>query len=128
MHFDLPLNGRPLPTGAELQRSLNALLPDSVRVVGVEPAPEVDALGRPWHSRLWATGKLYSYRVFAGQVLDPLERRQRHLVGHRPLDVAAMSEAANHLHGRIDCAAFANRRAGEPPPCDVDPEQTLAGR
>ena len=35
-----------------------------------------------------------------------------------------MAEAARHLHGAIDCAVFANRRSGEPPPARADPRAT----
>ena len=35
-----------------------------------------------------------------------------------------MAEAARHLHGAIDCAAFANRRAGEPLPVELAPSLT----
>jgi tRNA pseudouridine38-40 synthase len=31
-----------------------------------------------------------------------------------------MNAAAGHLLGKLDCAAFANRRAGEPPPRELD--------
>ena len=124
-HFDLLPNVEgPAPDADALQRSLNAMLPKSIRVTAVEEAPELDASGRPWHARLWAAGKLYSYRLCTGDVLDPLHRRQRHHVGRRDLDVGAMAEAARHLHGAIDCAAFANRRAGEPLPVELAPSLT----
>ena len=123
-HFDLLPSETPPPDAGALQRSLNAMLPKSIRVTAVEQAPELDASGRPWHARLWAAGKLYSYRLCTGDVLDPLHRRQRHHVGRRALDVGAMVEAARHLHGHVDCAAFANRRAGEPLPVDLAPSLT----
>ena len=114
-----------LPTGEELQRSLNAMLPTALRLTNVEVAPEMDPCGHPWHARRWATGKLYSYRLHYGPVLDPLQRLQRHHVGHRPLDLDRMRQGAGHLAiGRLDCAALANRRAGEPLPIDHDPSLT----
>ena len=130
-HFDLPVisseepqQKKPLPSPSELERSLNAMLPDAVRVINLELAPEVDESGRQWDARRWASGKLYSYRLHSGDVLDPLERRQRHHVGHNALDVPLMVEAAGHLHGLIDCAAFANRRPGELSPLECDPQLT----
>ena len=57
-------------------------------------------------------------------MLDPLVRRERFLAGHRPLDLARMEAAAAHMTGYIDCACFANRRPGEPPPVDTPAEQT----
>ena len=126
VHFDIPppASPRPLPTGEELQRSLNAMMPASLRLCDVELADEVDDDGRPWHARRWAAGKLYSYRLHYGRVFDPLERLQRFDVGHRALDVEAMKRAAMHMEGAVDCAAFANRRAGEPPPIAHSPEVT----
>jgi tRNA pseudouridine38-40 synthase len=123
VHFDLPTRGaggRSLPLPHELEYSLNCLLPPSVRIHDVELAPEADQIGRRWHARYWSTGKLYSYRLGSGGIASPLERRQRHWVGRKPLDVAAMAAAAQHLHGAIDCAAFANRRAGDVPPIESD--------
>ena len=120
IHFDIPplASGRPLPTGEEVQRSLNAMMPGSLRLADVELASEIDEEGRPWNARRWATGKLYSYRLHYGLVFDPLERLQRHDVGPQMLDLVAMREAATYMVGAIDCAAFANRRAGQPPPID----------
>ena len=115
VHFDVPLEVKVPITSQKLEVSLNALLPHDVRVYHVEPAPERDELGRPWHAIRWATGKLYSYRLQSGGILDPLLRRQWVHAGHLPLDVDAMSAAAAHLVGSVDCAALANRRAGEPP-------------
>ena len=128
VHFDLPQvasSSRTLPTGEALQRSLNSMLPVGLQLADVEVAPELDSLGRRWHARLWATGKLYSYRLHFGQVADPLDRRQRAHFGHRRLDLALMSEAASHLEGEIDCAAFANRRAGEALPFTHEVEKTM---
>eukprot|EP00964_Phaeocystis_antarctica_P002663 scaffold1396_cov73-Phaeocystis_antarctica.AAC.6 len=127
VHFDLPDH---LDGGLQLQHSLNALLPPDVRVHAIEAAPELDSTGRPWHAIRWATGKLYSYRLFEGDPLDPLERRQRHQVPRRDgtLDRAAMRKAIGHLLGEVDCAAFANRRSSgagkEAPPQAWDVSET----
>ena len=79
---------------------------------------KVDEYGRQWHARLWATGKLYTYRISTGQQYDPLDRRLRHHVrcfhGGAGLDMDAMRHMASQLRGDFDCAAFANRRSGEP--------------
>ena len=121
IHFDLAQgrNGN-FPSGEALARSLNALCPPELRVSNVEEAPETDKAGRLWHARLWATGKLYSYRLSTGRCWDPLEVRSRHHAHHLPLDLDAMNAASGHLLGKLDCAAFANRRAGEPPPRELD--------
>ena len=62
VHFDL----FGAPDAAALEHSLNRLLPGDVRVTAVEPAPERDLHSRHWHAIYWATGKLYSYRFYAG--------------------------------------------------------------
>ena len=110
VHFDLPDH---VEGGDSLQHSLNAILPADVRIHAIEAAPELDASGRPWHAIRWATGKRYCYRIFEGDPLDPLDRRQRHQVPRRDgtLDRDAMRTAIGHLLGEVDCAAFANRRS-----------------
>ena len=119
IHFDLQESSKAHPPPAVLQRSLNALLPPSVRLVDLEQAPERDALGRLWHARLWATGKLYSYRLFVGPVLDPLRRHERmHILC--PFDLSAVRSTIPHLTGLVDCAALANRRSGEELPMHWD--------
>ena len=123
VHFDLHPTStrRELPNSDDLHASLNALLPSDLRVADIEEANEIDGAGRPWHARRWATGKLYSYRLSVGRSrsYDPLGRRSRHHAG-AALDPAAMREAAAWMIGDVDCAAFANRRAGEPPPREME--------
>lgn len=63
VHFDLFSS----PAANEMEHSLNCLLPPDIRVADLEPAPECDQLLRPWHAIYWATGKLYSYRFYAGR-------------------------------------------------------------
>lgn len=127
-HFDLqPGAGPPLPSGDELVRACNAMLPPDLRVRSVEEAPEratFHGVERAWHSMYWAHSKLYSYRLCSGALLEPLERRERHLAGPDALDVGAMAAAAAHLVGEVDCAAFANRRRGEPLPREYEPAFT----
>lgn len=94
-HFDLHV----LCEGWKLQRALNALLPEDVRVLRAARAPTA------FHARYSATGKEYRYFIWNGPILPP------HLRHHRahertPLDVAAMRDAAARLVGRHDFAAF----------------------
>lgn len=82
-----------------LAAALNARLPHAVRVVSVEPAPE------RFHARFRARSKIYRYRIWHADVINPFESRYAwHLSG--PLDVAAMAEAARVLEGRHDFEAF----------------------
>lgn len=94
-HFDL---ARPWPP-ERLQRALNAVLPESIRVVRLTRT-------RPdFHARYDARGKEYRYRIWNAPVECPLHRLQAVHV-RKPLDLAAMRRAAALLEGRHDFAAF----------------------
>ncbi len=94
-HFDL---ARPWEDW-KLQRALNALLPDSVRVM------ELRRTRSHFHARYDAKGKEYRYTVWSGPVPCPLHRRQAVHV-RLPLNVDAMRQAAALLVGTHDFAAF----------------------
>jgi tRNA pseudouridine38-40 synthase len=91
---------RPLEPLA-LQRALNALLPEDVRVLAAAEAPP------GFHARKSARSKLYRYLLDAGAVPLPTRRR---LAGHVPwrLDEARVLEAATVFLGRQDFAALAS--------------------
>jgi tRNA pseudouridine38-40 synthase len=89
---------------AALQRRLAGVLPADVVVSSVTRA----AAG--FDARFAATGRHYRYRV-ADETLDPLRRHDTVSV-KRPLDVAAMNEAAQGLVGEHDFAAYAKPREG----------------
>jgi tRNA pseudouridine38-40 synthase len=89
--------------GPSLVRSLNASLPDSVRVL------EADLVPDSFHARYSARRKTYRYRLWNADVLSPFERQYVwHVYG--PLDRDAMAAAAMRIEGRHDFAAF--RAAG----------------
>jgi tRNA pseudouridine38-40 synthase len=91
---------RPMPP-AELQRALNALLPDDVRVLEAVPAPD------GFHARKSALSKLYRYELDTGPVQLPTRRR---LAAHVrwSLDEAAVRAAAELFRGRHDFASLAS--------------------
>lgn len=94
-HLDVPAGWKP----GQLQLAMNALLPESVRVVKARRA-------RPdFHARFDATGKEYRYSIWNAPVACPLHRRQA-LHVRLPLDVAAMRAAAALLEGTHDFASF----------------------
>jgi tRNA U38,U39,U40 pseudouridine synthase TruA len=108
IHFDLPtpsssrsgFDGDSSSAVAQLEYSLNQMLPLDVRIHGIELAPpasaEQSSRGLPWHANLNATGKLYTYRLAIGSVLSPLESRQRahyHPARH-PVDLAVLEHVA----------------------------------
>jgi tRNA pseudouridine38-40 synthase len=85
--------------GPGLVRSLNASLPDTVRVLAAELVPD------SFHARYNARRKTYRYRLWNADVLSPFERPYVwHVYG--ALDRAAMATAATLIEGRHDFAAF----------------------
>jgi len=95
-HFSLE---KPIPP-ANLVRAANARLPPSIRFMASSKAPE------GFDARLSAKGKEYRYHVYQADILPP------HLAPfwtfcHRPLDLAAMREAAAHFVGTHDFVSFA---------------------
>lgn len=86
---------------SKLQRALNALLPEDVRVLAVALAPP------GFHARKSALGKLYRYLLDAGGAQLPTRRR---LAGHVPwrLDEGRVAEAAGLYLGRQDFASLAS--------------------
>jgi tRNA pseudouridine38-40 synthase len=83
----------------DLQRALNAKLPEDVRVLSAElAAPEFSA-------RFSARSKMYRYRISNTLVMSPFQRRFAWHVS-RPLDLAAMKDAARELVGEHDFASF----------------------
>ncbi len=89
---------RPLPLDAYV-KGMNALLPEDVAVRAVSIEPD------GFDARRSARGKRYRYVIENGATRSPLGRRSawQHFGA---LDVAAMREAAAHLVGRHDFAAF----------------------
>jgi tRNA pseudouridine38-40 synthase len=103
-HFDSPAACR--LNEWEWHRALNALLPPTIRVMRCE------AVGQNFHARFDATGKVYRYRLWHGEVLPPLEHGLAwHL--HGCLDEAALREAGRLFEGTHDFTAFCAKR-GDP--------------
>jgi len=96
-----------------LQRALNALLPDAVRVTDARPAPA------GFDARRSASGKRYLYLIDRGPVADPFLRRHAwHLP--RGLDAVAMRTGLGLLRGKHDFSAFcAAPGRGRTPVCTV---------
>lgn len=95
-HFHLT---KPIPP-RNLVRAANSRLPESVRLLKAAYAAE------DFDARLSAKGKEYRYQLYQADILPP------HLVPywtfcHRPLNLAAMREAAAHFVGRHDFVSFA---------------------
>lgn len=80
-------------------RGTNAHLPDQVAVLW---AKEV---GEDFHARFCATGRHYRYQLINRAVRTALHAGRAGWY-HRPLDVAKMDEAAQHLVGTHDFTSF----------------------
>jgi len=89
----------PVDEPTRLLRSLNALLPHDIVVRRIERVPE------GFHARHSATGRIYRYRVVAGEDVSPF---LRDVTAHSriPLDGEAMGRAAALLVGRRDFSSF----------------------
>jgi tRNA pseudouridine38-40 synthase len=103
-----------LLSAAEFQRALNALLPQTIRIVAaVEKGPDFSA-------RWSAKSKIYRYRIYRGKVVPPMLWRY---VLHYPfpLDEAAMQDAAARFVGVHDFSSFAASTGSE----DDDKERNM---
>jgi len=82
-----------------LVRALNANLPNEIRVLAAEPAPN------GFDARRDARSRTYCYRLVAASVLSPFERG-RALHWPHQLDVGALERCAAALVGSHDFTAF----------------------
>ena len=104
-HLDVPAAAWSAAAGRAPFR-LAGVLPADVRVRAAAPAPA------GFDARFSALWRRYSYRVCDEETAaDPL-RRHETLWYFRPLDLAAMNEAARNLLGEHDFAAFCRKREG----------------
>ena len=88
----------------ELQKRLNCILPDTIRVLEIEEVEE------DFHPSLDAKGKEYCYQIT--KATSPFTKEYTwHVDG--PLDLKKMEEAAKILLGKQDFSALANRACDE---------------
>jgi tRNA pseudouridine38-40 synthase len=87
------------PPSDRAAEALNAVLPDDVAVLGVEEEES------GFHARFSARSRSYRYGVLARTAPSPLDVR-RVLWWPRPVDLEALSAAAEHLVGEHDFRAF----------------------
>ena len=92
------------PDGETAKEYLNRYLPEDIRVLEADLAPE------RFHSRLSAFSKTYGYYVETGDKKNVFERKYVYGFGKK-LDLEAMRRAAGFLIGEHDFKSFcANRR------------------
>ena len=85
---------------ADVMAALNEYLPEDIAVFSCQKADS------RFHARLNAVGKIYRYAVRTAPVRDVFQRRYQWHLG-RPLDLAAMRQAAVMLTGTHDFTSFA---------------------
>jgi len=112
VHFDCVKADMTQEETAKFVHQLNLILPSDVRVSDLELAPEIRYVEhvqatKAWHAIFCARGKLYSYRIFLGDTLDPLDRIARYRE-FKPVNVSLLYEAAACFQGTHDFAAFTN--------------------
>lgn len=101
---------------AQLQRGMNALLPDQIAVRGLEPTEEA------FHPRFDARRRRYRYYIYRAPVRNPwIHRYSLHVTGE--LAVTEMHLAAGMLVGEHDFWAF-----GSPPQGDNSVRQVFVAR
>ena len=83
----------------EWLRALNAHLPADISALSVEAAPD------HFHARYSAKGKLYEYHLMNRSERAPLLRERAWML-YKPLNFAAMTEAAACLTGSHDFSSF----------------------
>jgi tRNA pseudouridine38-40 synthase len=93
-------------SAGELQRALNAILPEDIWISSVDEAPS------EFHARYDATSRSYVYRIgTVPEAASPFSRRHCWALGV-PLSLARLNEAAQRFVGRHSFRAFA--KAGQP--------------
>ncbi|MDO4317280.1 MAG: tRNA pseudouridine(38-40) synthase TruA [Lachnospiraceae bacterium] len=93
----------PIPP-EKIAYAVNAYLPDDIRVMRSE------AVAPDFHPRFDCYEKCYEYRITIGAFASPLTRLYAHHQ-RRPLDVAAMEQAAQAFVGTHDFSSFCSAGA-----------------
>lgn len=100
IHFDYPV----ILHEKNMQKALNSLLPDDIRVMVVE------LVSSKFHARYHTQSKQYQYRVSVGEVQDPFKQRFA-LYHHYPLNVERMQHALNDIIGTHDFTSFCSTKS-----------------
>jgi tRNA pseudouridine38-40 synthase len=86
--------------GENLLRALNRVLPQAIRVIDAQPAPE------EFHARHSACAKTYIYTLYRGEICPPFVARYVYRFP-APLSFEAMQQAAALVEGEHDFTSFA---------------------
>ncbi|UCG79094.1 MAG: tRNA pseudouridine(38-40) synthase TruA [Nitrospirota bacterium] len=88
-----------LHSPSTIQRSLNAGLPGSIRII------DAAYCDKTFHSRYDAVSKSYKYFIFIGDIASPFVSRYAWRLNYK-LGLKGMRLAASHLTGKMDFSSF----------------------
>lgn len=91
-----------IPNLPQFHRSLNGLLPSTIRILSIEPTTST------FHARFTATRKIYHYHLHLDPILSPFKKGYTLHIRH-PFDKTLLQQAIPHLLGTHDFAAFTNQ-------------------
>ena len=101
IHFDTEFN---IPPAGWL-KALNVLLPEDIRVLTIEEAPD------GFHARYHTSGKTYRYKWDRSTIISPFTRNYMVHLKQRP-DIGAMRKAAKAIIGTHDFSCFCAANTG----------------
>jgi len=84
---------------ASLQKALNSLLPEDIRVIDCE------IVDKSFNARFGASSKTYIYKIFSGQVCSPFAYRYATRIPY-PLDLRKMRKAVPYFIGEKNFSSF----------------------
>lgn len=102
LHFDPPKTLK----NPKIQESINAHLPEDVRVVSLEKTDD------SFDARFSAKKKTYVYKFYLSKFEHPLQRNRALQVDDR-VDVEKMNQACQYLIGEHDFQSFVARKSGK---------------
>lgn len=97
-HIDLT---KPIQNPDKFQRSLNGLLPRSIRILGFEPCTT------KFHARYSVLRKTYHYFLHLNPIEDPFSHRYHWWI-HEAINISTLEKACRALQGTHNFKAFAN--------------------
>lgn len=101
-HFDPPKTLK----NPKIQETINAYLPDDMKVVGVQVVDE------NFDARFSAKKKTYIYKFYLSKYEKPLKRNYALQVDDR-VDIEKMNQACKYLVGEYDFKSFVARKSGK---------------
>jgi tRNA pseudouridine38-40 synthase len=109
VHVDLdvgePRAARAVEAPDVLRQRLDHLVGDAITIWRVRRVSDT------FDARFSATARRYRYRLVDAEVVDPIRRGDRWVVGE-PMSLPALRAAARHLVGEHDFASFCRKREG----------------